>query len=977
MRYPNRRRRRASVLVAGSFPVVLSLAAAARGQTTTVNGSSLVLRSSGAVSGSTGWTLSTDGYLGTYVQLSQPGPISFTAAASGASSGGVAPEMTFAIADYKQSFNLTSTQSNYTFTTSTLPAGTYFIRTQLDNQTATAQPTMTLASLKVAGTGTSVLNTSTDSNALASANTYIDNFRKGPATVSFTTPGGAAFPANTSVQVKLTRNAFNFGTNVWGNNQSDINSLLASNPAPGSLADNYQQFISQHFNAVVASNVGKWGDDEPSQGTLTMGASDTVLSFAKAHNMNAREHNLIWGNQQPGWVNTLLTNAQSSDPTTAANAKASLTSAITNRIAYYVGGTVTGGTDKRAADFIEMDGLNESLHTAPYWKIYGASGIADIYHQSVQAIAATPGSHAGVYLNEYNVFQNSPQSINTNVPAGSPPTQSGSDNYANWYRQNVEDLNNAGFGKVVTGIGVQYYPTASGAAPSAARINQVMQNLGVEGLPITLTEFGVQSTEPTTAAPQIMEDAMRMMLGSPDATGFFNWGWWAGATSNLGSSGVMVNTTWKNPDGSWNLTPTGTRYEWLFGMNTDSVTGGHNSVNTDPWTTNLTLTTNANGQINFNGFYGDYSLTVNGHSYNVSLTKGGTSNFTIQAIPGGPVWILSTGGSFATPSNWADNVIPGGIGAEADFLDAIQADSTVTLNGGTTLGMIVFNNPHTYTLAGSSASITMKTSSGPATINLQGGATQQISVPLIIASNTTLNTAAGTTLRLSGAVTVNGGATVTPSGGGAVSYESSVTVQGGGAITFASASHGTALTLADGGATAAVSPHAGSSPTVMQFDSLSIGTSSTLDLANNELLTGTALSVIRTQIATDKLITSSAGGALGSLDNGSGTVEVLFTLLGDTDLNGNVNVADLANLAANFGVNTGGVWTAGDFDYNGNVNVADLADLAANFGDTLPLAGGAAPDTATVPEPEMIGLLGGILALLWSPRPRTCGRGLG
>jgi hypothetical protein len=28
-------------------------------------------------------------------------------------------------------------------------------------------------------------------------------------------------------------------------------------------------------------------------------------------------------------------------------------------------------------------------------------------------------------------------------------------------------------------------------------------------------------------------------------------------------------------------------------------------------------------------------------------------------------------------------------------------------------------------------------------------------------------------------------------------------------------------------------------------------------------------------------------------------------------------------------------WINGDFDYNGNVNVADLADLAGNFGQSL------------------------------------------
>jgi hypothetical protein len=65
-----------------------------------------------------------------------------------------------------------------------------------------------------------------------------------------------------------------------------------------------------------------------------------------------------------------------------------------------------------------------------------------------------------------------------------------------------------------------------------------------------------------------------------------------------------------------------------------------------------------------------------------------------------------------------------------------------------------------------------------------------------------------------------------------------------------------------------------------------------------------------------------------------------------------VNVADLANLAGNFGVTTGATWLNGDFDYNGNVNVADLADLAGNFGNSLSSIGAAAAATVAVPEPQ-------------------------
>jgi hypothetical protein len=71
-----------------------------------------------------------------------------------------------------------------------------------------------------------------------------------------------------------------------------------------------------------------------------------------------------------------------------------------------------------------------------------------------------------------------------------------------------------------------------------------------------------------------------------------------------------------------------------------------------------------------------------------------------------------------------------------------------------------------------------------------------------------------------------------------------------------------------------------------------------------------------------------------------------FIYAGDTNHDRTVNVGDLADLAANFGVTAGATWATGDFDYNGNVNVADLSDLAANFGSTL-AAPGATPSSAT------------------------------
>ena len=98
----------------------------------------------------------------------------------------------------------------------------------------------------------------------------------------------------TQVQLKMTRNAFNFGTMVQG---FDASVFLAP-VAPGdttSIAARYQSFVNSHFNILVPSNMGKWAYNEVTQNSITMGNVDTILDYAQAHDMNVRMHNLIWG----------------------------------------------------------------------------------------------------------------------------------------------------------------------------------------------------------------------------------------------------------------------------------------------------------------------------------------------------------------------------------------------------------------------------------------------------------------------------------------------------------------------------------------------------------------------------------------------------------------------------------------------------------------------------------------------------------
>lgn len=74
---------------------------------------------------------------------------------------------------------------------------------------------------------------------------------------------------------------------------------------------------------------------------------------------------------------------------------------------------------------------------------------------------------------------------------------------------------------------------------------------------------------------------------------------------------------------------------------------------------------------------------------------------------------------------------------------------------------------------------------------------------------------------------------------------------------------------------------------------------------------------------------------------------VRYTLAGDADLNGVVNISDFSRLAANFNL-TDAVWSRGDFNYDGVTGIGDFAVLAPNFNETLPRSSHAVPEPTSL-----------------------------
>jgi GH35 family endo-1,4-beta-xylanase len=57
------------------------------------------------------------------------------------------------------------------------------------------------------------------------------------------------------------------------------------------------------WNQFTPENEGKWGSIQPNQATFNWAALDREYAYAQSNNLIFKQHNFIWGKQQPNWVN--------------------------------------------------------------------------------------------------------------------------------------------------------------------------------------------------------------------------------------------------------------------------------------------------------------------------------------------------------------------------------------------------------------------------------------------------------------------------------------------------------------------------------------------------------------------------------------------------------------------------------------------------------------------------------------------------
>ncbi len=343
--------------------------------------------------------------------------------------------------------------------------------------------------------------------------------------------------------------------------------------------------------------------------------------------------------------------------------------------------------------------------------------------------------------------------------------------------------------------------------------------------------------------------------------------------------------------------------------------------------------------------------TVNGYG---EITAALTNNGTVNASVSGQTLTLTTGPMI----NHGLMEATGG-GTLAIGAVTITQNSAGQINPST--GTVQFTGGATVT-GGTLGAGTINNTSGTNTI---GGLT----------NNATLNVIGSTNLNISSAIVNNGVLSVDSN------TSSSSTVNASGAIT------GTGAISIQSGGKLAFAPNLAPSTQA----SLSITGSGVLDINNNKLFIDYGSgpdpiasieqwiengfnnqfpAIVSSAIATDDS-TSGLSYGIGYADGKdgevaglpSGEIEIMFTLLGDANLDGTVNAEDFTPFSHNLG-QSGMMWDDGDFNYDGTVNAEDFTPFSHNLGKTAVLASQAGGlesansiSLTNVPEPASMAMI--------------------
>ena len=253
-----------------------------------------------------------------------------------------------------------------------------------------------------------------------------------------------------------------------------VNQVKFFGTAPGGPED-YEHLLT-YFNQLTPENAGKWGSVEGTRDEMNWLDLDTAYQFAQNHSLPFKFHTLLWGQQQPNWINDLTPEEQLAE--------------IDEWMA---------AVAERYPDLKMVEVVNEPLNAPPgYAAALGGPGETG-YDWVITAfeMARHHFPKTDLILNEYNTVMLEPFTAN--------------------YLNVIELLQQR---DLIDGIGEQAH-FLERAEPAVVATN--LDTLATTGLPIYISEFDLNFADDARQA-NVMRDLFPIFWDHPAVAGVTHWG---------------------------------------------------------------------------------------------------------------------------------------------------------------------------------------------------------------------------------------------------------------------------------------------------------------------------------------------------------------------------------------------------------------------------------------------------------------------
>ena len=262
---------------------------------------------------------------------------------------------------------------------------------------------------------------------------------------------------------------------------------------------NVRSDFIQYWDQITPENEGKWGSVEATRDVYNWSGVDRAYNYAKQHNIPFKQHTFVWGNQYPGWIDSLSPSEQAAE----------IEEWIRDFCARY-------------PDTDMIDVVNEATPGhAP--ASYAQSAFGDDWIIRTFQLARQYCPNSTLILNDYNVLSwNTSEFINMARPAV-----------------------NAG---VVDALGLQSHGLADW---SLSDIENKLNQVAALGLPLYISEYDIQKTNDQEQL-QVMQSQFPLFFNHPSIEGITFWGYVVGSTWQDGTGLIYADGT-PRPAMTWLL----------------------------------------------------------------------------------------------------------------------------------------------------------------------------------------------------------------------------------------------------------------------------------------------------------------------------------------------------------------------------------------------------------------------------------------